>query len=306
VNLPRIPLVVAAAFLFFAVRASAAESVVQRDDIVGFVGGESMVAASEAGFVEVEALRALPRHPLRFRCLAWEGDTVFEQRRDLNFPPLEAQLEQAGVTVVVAQFGEMESLGGKAKLGEFVGVYEKLIERLAAGGKRRVVLLGPFVPAALSKAERKQHEAVHRAYTLAIEDLAARRGVPYVAAVEVVAAPRRLDEDRAEAGEDRLIRTARALAQRLSGSVLVGTNAEVDARWQSLRPVIAAKNRLWFNYCRPQNWAFLNGDRTAQPSSRDHVDPSKRWFPTEMEQYLPLIAAREREIDALATQLAQP
>jgi hypothetical protein len=71
-----------------------------------------------------------------------------------------------------------------------------------------------------------------------------------------------------------------------------------------LQELIVAKNKLWFDYWRPQNWAFLAGDRTAQPSSRDHVDPSKRWFPPEREAFLPLIEAKEKEIDALAAQLA--
>ena len=67
-----------------------------------------------------------------------------------------------------------------------------------------------------------------------------------------------------------------------------------------MRPVVVAKNRLWFHYTRPQNWAFLAGNRTNQPSSRDHLDPTKRWFPEEMEQWLPLIEAKEKEIWALA------
>ena len=68
--------------------------------------------------------------------------------------------------------------------------------------------------------------------------------------------------------------------------------------------LIVAKNRLWFNYWRVQNWAFLAGDRTNQPSSRDHLDPSKRWFPAEREEFLPLIEVKEKEIDALAEKLA--
>jgi hypothetical protein len=72
-----------------------------------------------------------------------------------------------------------------------------------------------------------------------------------------------------------------------------------------LHELINDKNRLWFDYWRPQNWAFLAGDRTVQPSSRDHVDPSKRWFPPERELFLPLIEAKEAEIAALAAKLAQ-
>jgi hypothetical protein len=72
---------------------------------------------------------------------------------------------------------------------------------------------------------------------------------------------------------------------------------------EKLRQSIVAKNKLWFNYWRPQNWAFLFGDRTNQPSSRDWRDPSKRWFPAEREEFVPLIEAKEKEIDALAEKL---
>jgi hypothetical protein len=34
--------------------------------------------------------------------------------------------------------------------------------------------------------------------------------------------------------------------------------------------------------------------------SRDHRDSTKRWFPAEMEQWLPLIEAKEQEIWKLA------
>ena len=70
---------------------------------------------------------------------------------------------------------------------------------------------------------------------------------------------------------------------------------------QRLREAVQAKNRLWFNYWRPMNWAFLRGDRIEQPSSRDHRNPALRWFPQEMEKFLPLIEAKEKEIAGLAT-----
>jgi hypothetical protein len=63
------------------------------------------------------------------------------------------------------------------------------------------------------------------------------------------------------------------------------------------------KNQLWFNYWRPQNWAFLGGDRITQPSSRDHRDPKVRWFPAEMEKYRPLIQAKEMEMENIAAQV---
>ena len=89
-------------------------------------------------------------------------------------------------------------------------------------------------------------------------------------------------------------------AYRVLGSGLDRPN---NPELHQLLDLIIAKNRLWFDYWRVQNWAFLAGDRTNQPSSRDHLDPAKRWFPEERERFLPLIEAKEREIDALAAKL---
>src|SRR5262249_52302992 len=80
-----------------------------------------------------------------------------------------------------------------------------------------------------------------------------------------------------------------------------------DGAWanpemEKLRLAVVEKNRLWFEYWRPQNWAFLGGDRTSQPSSRDPRDPKVRWFPAEMERFVPLIDAQEKVVQRLASQ----
>ena len=81
------------------------------------------------------------------------------------------------------------------------------------------------------------------------------------------------------------------------------TGMLAPARYEQARQAILRKNRLWFDYWRPMNWAFLAGDRTEQPSSRDHRDPSMRWFPKEMQEFLPLIQEKESEI---RTRLRRP
>jgi hypothetical protein len=69
---------------------------------------------------------------------------------------------------------------------------------------------------------------------------------------------------------------------------------------EALRLAVVEKNRLWFDYWRPMNWAFLGGDRTFVPSSHDHNDPSVRWFPAEMEKFVPLIERAEARVQELA------
>jgi hypothetical protein len=83
---------------------------------------------------------------------------------------------------------------------------------------------------------------------------------------------------------------AKLMAQQLSG---VAPPAEINPK---LLKLIREKNLLWHDYWRPTNWAFLYGDRTVQPSSRDHMNPNVRWFPQELENYRALIAAKENEM----------
>jgi hypothetical protein len=95
---------------------------------------------------------------------------------------------------------------------------------------------------------------------------------------------------------------AGAIAKALGGKADVRPS-RTQGEAALLLQLINAKNRLWFNYWRVQNWAFLAGDRTNQPSSRDWRDPSIRWFPPEREKFLPLIAEKEDEIWAFAARL---
>jgi hypothetical protein len=104
---------------------------------------------------------------------------------------------------------------------------------------------------------------------------------------------------------------AKAFAQELGFSALAdkagGLNPQTgtwsNPAFERVRQQVLVKDRLWFNYYRPQNWTFLGGDRISQPSSRDHKNPTVRWFPQEMEKYIPLIKAREEEISTLAREI---
>ncbi len=342
----------------------ASEPFLQPHDVIALVGGEDMVVASEYGYLELLLTRALPDYQLLFRDLACEGDTVFEQRRELNFPTWEEQLERIGATVVLCQFGQMESLGRKGErrrakgesgeevIREFIAAYQKLIERFCGGGKRRVVLLPPGnFASADAQAGRDLFADAIRAMRLqpgGLTDISP--GLQPGVAEKRATRPERAQESAAPAGADVVANAEprvspganflqpsglprsgdfgrdgihlsssghRTLAQLVGRQLvpqieefhrLLGTGLDHgdNVELQQLLAAIRAKNRLWFDYWRPQNWAFLAGDRTSQPSSRDHLDPSKRWFPPEREAFLPLIEAKEKEIHALAQKLAKP
>lgn len=297
--------------------ARAAEPWLKPNDIVALVGGEDMVTLAEEGWLETIVTSAQPQDHIRFRSIAWEGDTVFEQRRDLNYPMLEAQLDKMGATVVICQFGKMESFAGKDGVAAFSEAYEKLIDRLSGEKKRRIALVLPMRFAAPPKAARDLPDLTPRnadltAYEQAITALAAKN-TALILDANYLGEDASKEEYPTRDGIHLLIRDSVAaehieLAECLS--VGLGIVAEfgkkaktgdtvIPGEVMALRHLISAKNRLWFHYTRPQNWAFLAGNRTNQPSSRDHLDPTKRWFPAEMAQWIPLIEAKEREIQNL-------
>ena len=68
---------------------------------------------------------------------------------------------------------------------------------------------------------------------------------------------------------------------------------------EKIRAAVRVKNGLWTDGWRPANWAFLNGDRMEQPSSRDHVDRRIRWFPVEIQQLSAMIRREEEKVEGL-------
>jgi hypothetical protein len=276
-------------------------SFLKPDDVIALVGGEDLVAVAEDGSLESAVLLANPSLGLRFRSLAWEGDTVYEQPRDLNYPTLEDQLQRIGATVVLVQFGLMESLSGRDKIPDFIAAYEKLLDRLSPENSRRLVLITPgiFEQASGIPIDRGEANQTLAAYREAIVSLAGRRharAVLLAKDIEYSTEAYRTTRDGIHLNESGRYLLAIAATATLTGGpeLLLSPPSEGDP----LLRLIREKNRLWFNYYRPQNWAFLAGDRISQPSSRDHIDPTKRWFPAEMELFIPLIEAKDREIAA--------
>lgn len=282
---------------------------------MAFLGGEDMVAWQKNGYFETLVTVRFGSNPPRFRYLAWEGDTVFEQPRDLNFPKWPEQLNRTGATLLLCQFGQAESLRGRETIPAFVAAYENLLDTLAAQTPR-IVLLSPtpFETMPDVPLDATARNATLARFVEALEDLARRRQCAFV---DLYRPLRPASEPRPRLTRDglHLNDLGHWIAARLAARQLGWATDEASVQepgrdgllpspaQESLRRLIVAKNQLWFDYWRPQNWAFLAGDRTEQPSSRDHRDPTVRWFPKEMEEFLPLIAAKEREIRELAKRL---
>jgi hypothetical protein len=284
-------------------------------DVVAFVGGADVEAAQHGG--HLEALLAVGSRGLdvRFRNFGWEGDTVHSQPRDVGFPPLKDHLRRAGVSVIALQFGRSEALSGHAGLAVFISDYQRFLDECARQTPRLMLMTPPpFEQGGGGLPDLSARNSDLAEYANAIRNLARQRNVPLVdlfAELGGATHPQpRLTADGLQLTPRGQAYLARAFARRLGFDNVADAAGVADERgvwsnaaFERLRQVVVAKNRLWFDYWRPQNWAFLGGDRTEQPSSRDHRDLKIRWFPAEMEKFVPLIEAKEREIAALAKQL---
>ena len=276
-------------------KAAAASAVhVQENDVIALTGGSNMERTRFNGFLQTHLIAAKPQGGIKVRNFGWEGDTVFEQWRDAGSATSTSswrqqrewrkQLRDAGATVVLAQFGQMESLAGMAKLPQFIAAYEKLLGEFAEEG-RRVALILPVA----FEGKLAAHNESLAAYAKAIRDLASKLKLNLIE-IEKDGGSRGAITDNGyqlnEAGH-------RLVARRIAEGLGV---APVEN--EAVRREVLEMERLWFDYWRPMNWAFLAGDRSGVPYSKDWRDRDKRIFPAEMDEFLPLLKQAEENIQA--------
>ncbi|NRB43854.1 MAG: hypothetical protein HRU47_03510, partial [Verrucomicrobiales bacterium] len=211
------------AILFFSISSVSAKPLQLEDgDVVAFLGGTDLVRAQKDGTLEAAITHRFKDLNIKFRDLAWEGDTVFfqstvrERWRREAFGSLNEQLKRVGANVVISQFGKMESLQGEAALKEFLESYEKLINELQSENCR-VVILAPS-----SFEWDAANDQFLDKYTEGIESLAIKKKIPFVKG--------NFAEELGEAPPMNLILSVRE------------------------------KHRLWYDYWRPANWKCLFGD----------------------------------------------
>ena len=283
------------------------------NDVVAFVGGTDVATARLTG--HLEALLAIKFPGARFRNLGWEGDTVFAQPRDVGFPPPMEQIKRVGATVIFLQFGRAEALDGRKSAADFSAAYDRLISNCLKQSPRLVLVTpAPFEQGEAPMPDLSLRNTALAAHAQAIREIARRRELPLVDLFSELGGAAhqkpRLTANGLELTPRGHALVAAIVARQLGFGPVAAHAGGVNApgAWsnrdfENLRGLVLEKNRLWFNYWRPQNWAFLGGDRISQPSSRDHRDPKVRWFPAEMERYGPLIQAQEAEMERAAAEI---
>ena len=256
----------------------------QTNDVVVLVGGSILVAENTSGILETALHLAHPGAGLRFRNLAREGDTVFLRPRDVNYPEVPEQARRASASVIVVQYGRSEALSGPSRPAEFRAAYAAMLDELARITPRLVLLTPPpFESTAPPLPDVTRRNPVLEAYAGVIRDLARERGLPLIDLNQTVRATgvgqsrRTLDGVQLSPAGERAVAAAvlRGLGRGALARAVDVADGGVwrDPKVRELQAAVVEKNRLWFGFVRPTNWAFLAGDRTEQLSSRDHRDP---------------------------------
>lgn len=266
------------------------------EDVVTFVGQENLVREQKSGELEAILASAFADKAPRFRSMAWEADTVYQQWRDLNFGKWGEQFEAAGTSVVIAQFGQMEALDGPGRLAEFTAAYHRLLDQFTTR-TRRMVLISPMPfekPMASSAPDLRQRNEDVAAYAEAVRAIASQRGAIFVDLVKPLtpkATGARFTDDGIHLNEFGLREVGRLIASELGAEAGPGN-------LEPLRSAIVLKNQLWFDCWRPANWSFAYGDRVNQRFGQAGGDAPA--LQVAFERQLPLVHAADDRIHALA------
>ena len=277
----------------------------QANDVIALTGGSNIERARFNGFLQTHLFTAQPDAKIKVRNFGWEGDTVFEQWRDGGaagkLDPSQSwrqqrdwrqQLAEVGATAVIAQFGQMESLAGVERLPAFITAYENLIAEFTESG-RRVVLVSPMrfekSTQPLAPDLTRNNPAV-QAYADAIRDLAARLGVTFIDLTKLPHDAQPLTDNGYQLNEQ----GHRIVAAHIAKSLGITPKAGVES--EALRDTVLEMERLWFDYWRPMNWAFITGDRTTVAFARDWKDNKKHLIPEEMKDFEPLLQQADENI----------
>ena len=270
---------------------------IEPNEVVVFAGQTNLVREQKAGELESILAAAYAQKSPSFRSMAWEGDTVYEQWRDLNFGSWKAQLDATGATIIVAQFGQVESFDGVAKLPQFASAYHRLIDQFSSR-TQRLVLISPMPfeqPVASHAPDLTQRNADVKAYADAVREIAKQRGAVFVDLFTPLSSPgakARITDNGLHLNEEGLRVVAQIVAKQLGASYSEGDDLS------ALRTAIVEKNRLFFDTWRPANWSFVYGDRVTQKFGKpSEIAPSLK---ESFEARKPMVAKLDANIQAIA------
>lgn len=297
---------------------------IDRDQTIVIVGSTNALESGRHGYLETLLAAAHPQHKVRMRNLAWQADTVYQQQRPRNFYAVakpdygesddRTQIES---DIVFFWMGQSESLDGLDRLDEFTAAYQQHLDQFAKYTKRIVLVTPvPFRNPLQLELDIDKRNATLARYADEIRKLGRQQQLPVVdlfAAIQSPDGPPDVSRNGLHLNSAGHWLAARTFASQLGFANQVSSikrnknrnskvlESLVPESAEMLRAAIGHKNDLWFRYWRPTNWAFLYGNRQHTASSRDHTNPSRRWFPEELQNALPLLEEAEVRIQEATT-----
>lgn len=269
------------------------------NDTVVFLGNTVIERSQNYGHWETALTLATGKQNLRFRNLAWSGDTVFGDARSYFGPPaegfarLKADLTELKPNVVIVCYGAVAAFDGEKGLPAFIAGYEQLLDMISASANpRQIVLVSP--PAAESleapMPNMDEHNKRLALYAKAIGELAKKRNVSFADFFTEMGTVKGLTDNGLHFHEE---------GYRVSTPKFIkslGLTPPSDSQLNSdqaskLTEVIVAKNNLFFHRWRPANETYLRLFRKHEQGNNVK----------ELPMFDPFIEEREKEIELLRT-----
>jgi len=236
-------------------------------DRVVFLGDTFFEREGQRGFVESALAAAHPDATLHFRNLGWSGDTVWADSRGVfdaaakGYERMLALVADLAPSVVFLAYGRNEAERGEAGLPAFRGQLARLcgdVRRAAAGRDRdpRAVRLVLVTPTPCETIDADARNAALAAYAGAIREVATEEHAAVVdlfAAFSPVAARPPLTANGVHLSDAGYA----AAAERFVAATGRRLPAAFAAAAADLRPLVVAKNTLFFHRWRPANETYI-------------------------------------------------
>jgi lysophospholipase L1-like esterase len=265
-------------------------------DRVVLLGDTFIERDGQRGFIEAALVAAHPEASLTFRNLGWSGDTVWADSRGVFDPPAKgyermlALVQEQAPNLVVIAYGRNESERGAAGLEPFRRQLTKLCVdvRAAAAGTAgpaavRLVLVTPHP---FETVDAEARNAALAEYAAAIREVAAAERVGIVdlfaAFPPALSAAHRLSENGLHLSDAGYAAVAEKFVASCGRPPVA---AETIAR---LRPLVVAKNELFFHRWRPANETYIFLFRKHEQGNNA----------VEMPRFDPLVTAAEDRVRA--------
>ena len=274
----------------------------QNNDRVVLLGNTVIERAQKYGHLETALTLAAGEKNIRFRNLGWSGDTVYGDARSYFGPPqegfdrLKADLTRIKPNVVIICYGAVASFEGEAGLMHFVKGYNRLLDMInSAASPRAIVLVSPPPAETLEQPMPDMSEQNKRLdlYRAAISKIANIRKIHFADLYgEMSGGNKGLTDNGIHYTEKGYAALSAKLVEAM-GLIPPTTKQITSKSGQDLRDKIVEKNKLFFQHWRPANETYLRLFRKHEQGNNAK----------ELAEFLPIIEARESEIDGLKTQL---